>query len=685
MKAHPSKNFFVFVIIIIIISSCFRQFAIAQNCKPGYTLSCDASGNHCKCVKPGTGCPRTGCLAIINNKSISDASLDSTVIHPSAIIEIKNTEPNMMKNLFSKLTVNGENELTESFRNNYPGIKNNLLSAQNNSLSDLISPALKSSTICPPVVQTNFEGNPLTPFYLPPVGYYASESSIAISNAGKIVSISNGWLNYYDENGTQVFSDSLYHFGNSLIDVHVMYDPKKDRFVFISSYGFTDFVGTFQVMGVAVAFSKTNDPMDGWNFYFLPDSLFKDNCSSDYPQLGMSDKEVFITQLRINKGGNINQSVIVQMDKNAGYSGNASINSQVYKVQLSSSTKGPIEPASGGSTTYGPNMYFMMAYESGNPSDKYYVFEITNTIVSGQGILKTYGPVHSNISYSGSGVSYQPGGIALVDVLNPNDVSVNGAFYENGLIQFCQITNANGKAAINIGRISGIPNNLSCTAKTVSDPNLYLSFPSIAYAGNSSSDNSAIVNIEHTGTNTYPGLSAVYVNSNFEVSALTTVKAGNDTINALWGDYSGICRRYNHPGEVWFEGQYGSTTLTKINWIAKLQKPTACTEQNIIAEKSQSEKLNTSLNTSLTVFPNPISNSSTISFTLSQSQKVSIKIYDVNGRLLKTLANTQFEAGAHQLVWNAKNEKGNAVPSGIYFLRIGAGNYSETKKLSVIK
>jgi hypothetical protein len=69
----------------------------------------------------------------------------------------------------------------------------------------------------PPKPGAGFEGNPETPFYLPPVGYYASESSIAISNSGKIVSISNGWLNYYNENGIQVFLDSLYHFGNSLL------------------------------------------------------------------------------------------------------------------------------------------------------------------------------------------------------------------------------------------------------------------------------------------------------------------------------------------------------------------------------------------------------------------------------------------------------------------------------------
>ena len=353
------------------------------------------------------------------------------------------------------------------------------LSLQKNSLTSIHIADQKNTTICPPIVQTGFEGNPLTPFYHLPVGYYASEGNIAISNAGKIVSISNSWLRYYDETGNLIFSDALQHFCSGLIDGHVVYDPKADRFVFIAGWGYADpdiFIG----YGVVAAFSKTNDPMDGWNFYYLPESIFKDNCSGDYPQLGMSDDEVFITQLRINKGGNINQSVIVQMDKNAGYAGSASINSQVYNVQLSSSTKGPIEPASGGSTTSGPKMYFMMAYESGNPSDKYYVFEITNTIASAKAVLKTYGPVHSNISYSGSGVSYQPGGLALVDALNPNDVSVNSAFYENGLIQFSQITNANGKAAVIVGRISGISNNISCTAKTISDPNLYLSFPSIA-------------------------------------------------------------------------------------------------------------------------------------------------------------------------------------------------------------
>ncbi|MEO7263401.1 MAG: T9SS type A sorting domain-containing protein [Ferruginibacter sp.] len=530
----------------------------------------------------------------------------------------------------------------------------------------------------PLLVGTNFEGNRQTPFYLPPVGYYASECNIAISNAGKIVSISNGWMSYYNENGTLLFSDSLYHFGNSLIDCHVLYDPKKDRFVFIAGYGVTNFVNTFQGYGIAIAFSKTNDPMDGWNYYFIPDTKFSDNSVGDYPLLAISDDEAFITYSYYNAGEVLKHSLIIQLDKNAGYSGSSSINSQVYNVPFTGNIKGTVIPAQGGATTYGPNMYFMMGNETGNTSNKYLVYQVTNTIVSGLAVLNTYGQVQSNITHAAMHVSYQPGGLELLSIANQDHDFVQNAFYENGILQFCQNTNVNGKAGIFLGRISGIPNNLSCTAKTISDPNLYLSFPSIAYSGNSSTDNSAIVGIEHTGANTYPGLSAVYVNSNFDVSSLVTVKAGTDTINALWGDYSGICRRYNHPGECWFEGQYGSTTFPNINWIAKLKSQECSSEQQ---SNFANVKVNVPDDHSLSVFPNPTSGHTLISFTHAESQKVSINIFDMSGRLVKTLANTDMQAGTHQLAWDAKDEEGNNISAGIYVMRILIKDYAETKKI----
>jgi len=43
------------------------------------------------------------------------------------------------------------------------------------------------------------------------------------------------------------------------------------------------------------------------------------------------------------------------------------------------------------------------------------------------------------------------------------------------------------------------------------------------------------------------------------------------------------------------------------------------------------------------------------------------------------------QVGTHQLVWNARDEKGNAVVAGIYLLKMQAGNYTETKKVIVVK
>jgi photosystem II stability/assembly factor-like uncharacterized protein len=84
-------------------------------------------------------------------------------------------------------------------------------------------------------------------------------------------------------------------------------------------------------------------------------------------------------------------------------------------------------------------------------------------------------------------------------------------------------------------------------------------------------------------------------------------------------------------------------------------------------------------------FPNPFSRSTTITYSIPQPGKVSLKIYDVIGRPIKTLVNGEVAAGTYNIQWKMNDEKGKAVPAGIYFLRIQAGNYSEIKKLLIIK
>lgn len=82
----------------------------------------------------------------------------------------------------------------------------------------------------------------------------------------------------------------------------------------------------------------------------------------------------------------------------------------------------------------------------------------------------------------------------------------------------------------------------------------------------------------------------------------------------------------------------------------------------------------------LNVFPNPVSISTSISFSLSQSQNVSLKVFNESGRLVSTLADKIFEAGENELVWSAAE-----VNTGIYFVQLQTAENLKTEKLIVTK
>jgi len=83
--------------------------------------------------------------------------------------------------------------------------------------------------------------------------------------------------------------------------------------------------------------------------------------------------------------------------------------------------------------------------------------------------------------------------------------------------------------------------------------------------------------------------------------------------------------------------------------------------------------------------PNPFNPSTTIKFYIPNTSDVSIKIYDMLGREVTTLINEQATAGYHIIFWNGKDSRGENVASGVYLYRLTAGNFSETKKMNLLK
>jgi hypothetical protein len=85
------------------------------------------------------------------------------------------------------------------------------------------------------------------------------------------------------------------------------------------------------------------------------------------------------------------------------------------------------------------------------------------------------------------------------------------------------------------------------------------------------------------------------------------------------------------------------------------------------------------------IYPNPFNPTTTVSFDLETAQHVSIRVYDTRGHLVRTLRNEVMSNGTHQVLWDARDNAGNTLATGIYFLHFQAGSYETTRKLVLLK
>jgi len=85
--------------------------------------------------------------------------------------------------------------------------------------------------------------------------------------------------------------------------------------------------------------------------------------------------------------------------------------------------------------------------------------------------------------------------------------------------------------------------------------------------------------------------------------------------------------------------------------------------------------------------PNPFNPSTTIAFSVPEAMPayVSLEVFDLRGRMVRTLVEGEREAGSYAVFWDGTDNAGRKVPSGVYFYRIQAGNYSQTRKMVLLK
>jgi len=122
-----------------------------------------------------------------------------------------------------------------------------------------------------------------------------------------------------------------------------------------------------------------------------------------------------------------------------------------------------------------------------------------------------------------------------------------------------------------------------------------------------------------------------------------------------------------------------------VNWVGpvhylRLDKSEIIWQTNIEDNEMNDNKL-----TDLGNHPNPFNTFTTIQYSAPDNGNVRISIFDIAGRLVITLLDGESGAGPQSVFWNGQNSAGEDVTSGIYYYRIEAGDYSDYKKMILLK
>ena len=498
-------------------------------------------------------------------------------------------------------------------------------------------------------------------------GSYPPDNTVAVSAGGWKVCVVNSTVRYYNPSNQIKLNKTIEEFvgdaslQDGIFDPRVVYDSGSDRFILCELHGSTPATSKVLLM-----FSKSGNPMDGWNYYNLPINNDVNNRWADFPNVGVSNNEVYVTVNLFNTSDDFDKAAIYQINKNTGYNGNSSL---TYQFWTDISDDSGVEPFTlvpvsyGQDGNYGPGIFFVSTPSPANGS-RIQLFDLTNDIDASNETLNGY---HVSIpSYQIGANAEQPAG----EPLDIGDARMKSAFFLNNFIH-CVFTvgvNSQGYNGINYSRINTGGLTLSSINKKYSESGVDLAYPSVASFSGSSTDPTAVIYYEVSGSSLNPGCKAVLCDAAQNFGTPLTIKSGSTYIDVednasdpeRWGDYTGISRKPNSPHPtVWVFGNYGKTTSSYGvygNNLCELTDTTVSMLTGVAVAESV---------TDLNVYPNPALTFFNVRFESTSEELADIALYDAAGKLVRHLATKALHPGDYELGFNC-----DQLASGLYFLRV---------------
>ncbi|MBL7985147.1 MAG: T9SS type A sorting domain-containing protein [Flavobacteriales bacterium] len=471
------------------------------------------------------------------------------------------------------------------------------------------------------------------------------------------MSTNNDGIVYYQTNGNASFGAFWNDFftgqglNANIYDPKILYDSQADRFFMVVLHGSQ---ASNSIM--LLCFSQTNNPNDGWNIYQLQGNILNNDCWFDYPCIGVSNNEVYLSGNLFTSGNNqFNSAILFQVQKSTGYSG-GNLNWQ-YWYNLSSDIGAfTVTPASWGqSGNYGPGIILVSNVSGGD--NRYVVWDLTDDLTGNPSLN----------AYTVSVNSYSPAADAAMpnnsDLLDNGDCRILGTFYLNSILHCIHHADVgsgwNGLVytRINVG-------NLTPVQSSFGNPGVIdISYPQLTSYATGTGDPSVMVAFLRSSSSVFPEIRVVNCDANMSWSNSTLVKAGETYVDFIqgedrWGDYTGMARKHNaSEPEVWLAASYGTNVSGQLNntwktWIAQVGDGASS-----IGEGTEASNL--------LVYPSPAIDLFYLEFAVKDREQHTITLHDLRGNLVKQLYQDTPNPGDYRLSFNR-----GQLAAGEYILSI---------------
>lgn len=419
------------------------------------------------------------------------------------------------------------------------------------------------------------------------VGGIPNDNTLAYSKDGIILTSVNSTVFGWDTRTDTFLFPNIYVSlanispgnSNDVFDPKLIYDPDWDRFILAFLEGRTP-GHTF----INVAYSKTNDPNDGWNVYKLQGNPLNNDRWTDYPAISLTDDAFVVTGNLIVPGQpwqtGFDGSIIYMMNKEQGYNGDSLVDQiLIPQVQYNGKYTRNLHPVRGGRGN-APVQYLLSNRNFDVQNDTIFLLEIDGNFSTPSVSLK----VNAVITETPYGVP--PNGQQAdtdpndpTEGLQTNDARVLGGILVNDNLQFVAntVNPATGLAAVYHGFInnpSSIPS--TCKGNIIGHSTMDYGYPNIVFTGNEDCDAESVIAFDHTSPTDFAGISCIYFGNDSTYSNVVTIKEGDGLIDRLqggyerWGDYFGIQVAFDDPTKVFTSGFFGLAAESNSVWLNEL-------------------------------------------------------------------------------------------------------------------